>query len=109
MPSALLLNYISGIPPRAIYTLPGRGNNRPSLRARPPCATSFFTGRQPYRLTSCRCFPPHHRPSFFSEIQELASKSRLQITDNGIVLLVRQMTLPPRLTRNALWDARLVH
>ena len=54
------------------------------------------------------CFPSHQRP-FFSEIQELASKSRLQITDNGIVLLVRQMTLPPRLTRNALWDARLVH
>ena len=54
MPSALLLNYSSGIPPCAIPTLTGRGNNRPSLRAAPPCVTSFLTGRRPYQPTSCR-------------------------------------------------------
>ena len=54
MPSALLLNYSSGIPPRVIDTLTGRGSYRPSLRATPPCATSFVVGRQlPADFLSC--------------------------------------------------------
>ena len=40
------------------------------------------------------CFPSHHRPSF-SGIQEFADKNRLHTTDDGIVLLVRQLTPPP--------------
>ena len=40
------------------------------------------------------CFPSHQRPSF-SEIHELAGKGRLHTTDDGIVLFVRQLTLPP--------------
>ena len=47
MPSPLLLNHSSEIPPRAIRTLTGRGSNRSSLRATPPCATSFLAGHHP--------------------------------------------------------------
>ena len=38
------------------------------------------------RLLSC--YPSHHRPSL-SDIQELAGKGRLHITDDDIALLVR--------------------
>ena len=38
--------------------------------------------------------PSHQRPSL-SEIQELTSRDRLHITDDDIVLLVRQLTPPP--------------
>ena len=66
MPSALLLDYSSGIPPRAIRTLTGRRSNKPSLRATPPCATSFLAGRQPDQPTFYRVFlrtsaPPSRR------------------------------------------------
>ena len=42
--------------------------NRPSLRATPPCGTSLLTGRQPYRTTFCRVplltsAPPSRRSS----------------------------------------------
>ena len=64
--SALLLNYSSGIPPRAIRTSTGRRSNKPSLRATPPCATSFLAGRQPdqptfYRVFLCTSAPPSRR------------------------------------------------
>ena len=66
LPSALLPSHSSGIPPRAIRTLIGRGKNGPSLRATPPCDTSLSTGRQPYQTTYCRVFlrtsaPPSRR------------------------------------------------
>ena len=54
MPSALRPSHNSGILPRAIRTLIGRRNNRPSLRAMPPCGTSLLAGRQPYQTTLCR-------------------------------------------------------
>ena len=40
------------------------------------------------------CYPSHKRPSL-SDIQELGGKGRLHITDDDIVLLVRNPTLPP--------------
>ena len=40
------------------------------------------------------CFPSHQRPSF-SEIQDFTGNGRLDITGDGIVLLVRQLTPPP--------------
>ena len=40
------------------------------------------------------CFPLHQRLSF-SEIQELAGRGRAHPTEDGVVLLVRQRTLPP--------------
>ena len=40
------------------------------------------------------CYPSHKRPSF-RDIQELAGKGRLHTTDDDIVLLVRNLTLPP--------------
>ena len=40
------------------------------------------------------CYPSHNRPSL-SDIQELAGKGRLHTTDDDIVLLVRNPTLPP--------------
>ena len=40
------------------------------------------------------CYPSHKRPSL-SDIQELAGKGRLHTTDDKIVLLVRNPTLPP--------------
>ena len=88
MLSALLPSYSSEIPLRAMRTLTGRENNRPSLCATPPCATSFLAGRHPYQPTFCRV---SQRPSF-SEIQELVGKGRLHTTDDRIVLLVRQST-----------------
>ena len=36
-----------------------------------------------------------HKPSFLSDIKELADKGRLHTTDDDIVLLVRNPTLPP--------------
>ena len=54
MPSVLLLIYSSEIRPRAIRTLTGRGNNRSSLRATPPCGTYFLASRHPYQPTYCR-------------------------------------------------------
>ena len=58
MPSALLPRRNSGSPPRFIRTLIGRGNNRPSLRATPPCSTSLLSGRQPYQTTVVFPFSP---------------------------------------------------
>ena len=40
------------------------------------------------------CYPSHKRPSL-SDIYKLAGKCRLRITDDDIVLLVRNPTLPP--------------
>ena len=40
------------------------------------------------------CFPSHQRPSF-SEIQDFTGNGRLDITGDGIVLLVRQLPPPP--------------
>ena len=40
------------------------------------------------------CYPSHKRPSL-SDIQELAGKGRLHSTDDDIILLVRNPTLPP--------------
>ena len=40
------------------------------------------------------CYPSHKRSSL-SDIQELAGKGRLHTTDDDIVLLVRNPTLPP--------------
>ena len=40
------------------------------------------------------CYPSHKRPSL-SDIQELEGKGRLRTTDDDIVLLVRNSTLPP--------------
>ena len=93
MPSALLPSHNSASPPRAIGTLIGRGNNRPSLRTTPPCGTSLLAGRQSYQ-DFLSCFPSHQRTSF-SEIQELAGKGRLHTTDDGTVLLVRKPTPQP--------------
>ena len=39
------------------------------------------------------CYPSHKRP-FLSDIQELAGKDRLHTTDDDIVLLVRNPTMP---------------
>ena len=39
------------------------------------------------------CYPSHKRPSL-SDIQELAGKDRLHTTDDNIVLLVCNPTLP---------------
>ena len=93
MPSALPLNCSSGSPPRVVRTLTGHASNRSSLRATPPCATSFLAGRRPNKPTFF-VFSSHQCPSFL-EIQELASKGRLPTTDDGIVLLVCQLTPPP--------------
>ena len=40
------------------------------------------------------CYPSNKRPSL-ADIQELAGKGRLHTTDDDIVLLVRNPTLPP--------------
>ena len=39
------------------------------------------------------CYPSHQRPSL-SDIEELAGKGRLHMSDDGIVLLVRNPTPP---------------
>ena len=54
MSPAVLLNNSSRTPPSAIRTLTGHGSNRLSLRATPPCATSFLAGHHPYQPTFCR-------------------------------------------------------
>ena len=43
---------------------------------------------------SLTCYPSHKRPSL-SDIQELAGNGRLHTTDDDIVLLVLNPTLPP--------------
>ena len=40
------------------------------------------------------CYLSHNRPSL-SDLKELAGKGRLRATDDDIVLLVRNPTLPP--------------
>ena len=59
MPSALLLDYSSGIRPSAIRRLTGREIRRLSLRATRPCATSFLVGRHPYHLDFLSSVPSH--------------------------------------------------
>ena len=67
-------------------------------QAEPACHAAMryiALGRPPCLPANClSCFPSHQHPSC-SEIQELAGKSRLHTTDNGIVLLVRQPTPQP--------------
>ena len=63
------------------------------LRWPPPLSTDFIS-----------CFPFHQRP-FSSEIQELVGKGRLHATDDGIVLLVRQ--LPPPILAEPGWTRGL--
>ena len=108
MPSALLLNYISGIPPRANCTITGRGSNRPSLRATPPpCATLFLAGRHPYQPTFFRSFihisvPPSRR--FGSLLTTADYTPPTTASSCSSVNRLRN----PRLTRSARWDAWLV-
>ena len=107
MPSALLRNYSSGIPPRVIRKLTGRGSNRPSLRVTPPCATSFVTGRNPYQPTFRRVFlctsaPPSRR---FRSL--LAKVSYTPPTTASFCSSLNRFR-KPHLTRSAWWDARLV-
>ena len=45
------------------------------------------------------CYPSHKRP-FLSDIKELAGKGRLHTTEDDIVLLVRNPTLPPTRSDN---------
>ena len=52
-------------------------------------------GRPALPANPVLCFPSHKRPSF-SEIQEIAVKGRLHITDDGIVLFIRRWTPSPR-------------
>ena len=74
MPSALRRSRKSGNLPRAIRTLIGRGNSRPSLRATPPCDTSLPAGATPSGRVR----------SFLAKASYTA--------DDGTVLLVRQPT-----------------
>ena len=87
-----MLNHSSGIPPRAIRALTGRGNNPLSLSATLPCTKSFLATTSPTSWLPIE-FHLHQCPSF-SEMQDLACKGRLHTTDDGIVLLVRQQTPP---------------
>ena len=64
MPLALLPNYSSEIPPRAIRTLTGGWNIRPSLRTTPPCATLFLAGHHRCQPTFCRVFLRISTPPF---------------------------------------------
>ena len=53
------------------------------------------TGRPSVLPSDCfGCYPSHKRPSF-SDLKKLAGKGRLHTTDDDIVLLVRNPTLPP--------------
>ena len=107
MLSALLLNYSSGIPPRANRTLTGAREQQtePAYHAamryivlgRPPSLPANFLS----------CFPSHQRPSF-SDIQELAGKARLHTTDDGIDRSSVNQLRNPRPIRSTRWDARLV-
>ena len=50
------------------------------------------------------CYPSHKRP-FLSDIKELAGKGRLHTTDDNIVILVRDPTLPPTRSDNSVGRA----
>ena len=58
----------------------------------PQCVTSPSAGRRPCHIF-LSCYPSHKRPSL-SDIEELAGKGRLHMSDDGIVLLVRNPTPP---------------
>ena len=67
-------------------------------QAEPTChaAMRYTTIGRPSALPPdfLSCYPSHQRPSL-SGIQDLAGKGRLRTTDDDIVLLVRNPTLPP--------------
>ena len=107
MLSAPLLNCSLGIPSRAIRTMAGRGRNRPSLRATPPCATSFLAGRHPYQPTFFRSFlhisaPPSRR---FGSL--LTKADHTPPTTASSCSSVNRLS-NPRLTRSARWDTWLL-
>ena len=66
--------------------------------AEPTChaTMSYFSIGRPLVLPPdfLACYPSHKRPSL-SDIRELAGKGRLHTTDDDIVLLVRNPTMPP--------------
>ena len=92
MPLATLLNCSSLTPSRVIRMPTGSEKIRLSRRdaamryitiGRPPPLPPDFLSR----------YPSHQRPSL-SDIQELAGKGRLHMTDDDIVLLVHNPTPP---------------
>lgn len=78
------------IPLRAFRTPTGRGSNRPSLCATPPCATKFSAGRRSYHPTGCRVFL--HTSALRGSGACYSSRGRLHTTDDGTVFLVRTPT-----------------
>ena len=67
-------------------------------RAEPTCHATirYISIGRPSALPPdfLECYPSSRRPSL-SDIQKLANKGRLHTTDDDIVLLVRNPTLPP--------------
>ena len=106
MPSALLPSHNSGIPPRAIRRLIGRGNNKPSLRAAQPCDTSLSAGRLPYQTTSCHGSFRTSTPPFRRFRSSLAKAGYTPPTTTPSYLSVHRPRIQ-RPTRSARWDARL--
>ena len=94
MPSTTPLDHGSRIPSRVIRMPIGSANSTQSRRATPRYVTSLSVGRRSCHPRSWQCHPSPKRPSP-SDIQELAGKGRLHTTDDDIVLLVRNPTLPP--------------
>ena len=89
MPSAQLLNFVDSV---ARYS---HDDWARKLQAESACnaAMRYIALGRPEALPAdfLLCFPSHQRPSF----SELASKGQLHTTDAGIVLYVRQPSLPP--------------
>ena len=107
MPSALLLNFSSGILPRAIRTLTACTSNRPSLRATPPCVTSLLAGRHAYQPTVCRVFLRTSTPPAQRFRSLLAKAGYTPLTTASSCSSVNRLR-NPCLTRSTRWDARLV-
>ena len=103
---ALLRNYGSGIPPRAIRALTGRGSNRSSLRATSPCAKSFLAGRQPYQPTCCRVFPRTSAPPS-RRFRSLLAKAGYTPPTTASSCSSGNRLRTPRPTCSAQWGARL--
>ena len=67
-------------------------------QAEPACHAAMhyiILGRPPSLPADVLSCFPSHQCSSFSEIQQLAAEGRLHVTDDGIVLLVRQPTPQP--------------
>ena len=94
MPSTTLLNCGLRIPSHVICMAIGSERSTLSERATVRYVTSVSAGSQSCRPIFWRATPRISIPPLIG-IQKLAGKGRLHTTDDDIVLLVRNLTLPP--------------